>query len=133
MPDKNKYEFVASEKMPSGMTASVTFTGYYWDRQKNAEFWITLAVFKKRKQLKDLALKTTGKDGLLPLLFAKKAIIDFEKYILNKYGKYHEKMSITIGWTDNHRRNVYERGLKNCGFVYHKDSYGKKVLLKRIK
>lgn len=34
-------------------------------------------------------------------------------------------------WTDNRRRNVYERGLKSLGYTFGK-AFGKKALVKKI-
>ena len=129
---ESEYTFVAEKKMPSGMTARITFYGDYWDDQKTAEFNIFLVVFKKRKQISELYLKSTGKDGLKTLFFAKKAVFDFEKFIVEKYGRCHEKMFINIGWDDNQRRDLYYRGLKKYGYDFN-FFYGRKVLSKRIK
>ena len=66
------------------------------------------------------------------LFFAKKAVLDFEKFIVEKYGRCHEKMFINIGWDDNQRRDLYYRGLKKYGYDFN-FFYGRKVLSKRIK
>lgn len=131
MPSQDEYTFVVSKKMPSGMTAQVTFYGDYWDNQRTAEFTVWLVVFKKRKSIPSLVLEGTGRDGLKTLLFAKKAILDFEKFIVEKYGNCHQKVFINIGWDDNKRRNVYFRGLKNEGYKFDQFN-GNKVLSKRI-
>lgn len=132
MPNKDEYIFTAKRKMPSGMTAQITFYGDYWDDQRTAEFNVFLVVYKKRKDIHTSTLKQTGKDGLKTLLFAKEAIKEFETYIVSKFGNYHNKIFINIEWDDNRRRNVYHRGLKNDGFRF--DNFnGRKVLSKQIK
>jgi hypothetical protein len=53
----------------------------------------------------------TGKCGLEGLLWAKKQIIKFEKYIINKENGKH--IILFCGWKDEKRKNTYYRGLKN--------------------
>lgn len=129
---ENEYTFVAEKKMPSGMTTRITFYGDYWDNQRTAEFRIWLVVFKKRKQIPELTLHATGKDGLKTLFFARKAILDFEKFIVEKYGNCHEKMFINIQWDDNRRRDLYYKGLSNHGYSFGCFN-GLKALSKQIK
>lgn len=130
--ERNSYIFTVTDKMPSGMTVEINFVGYCWDDQKTAEFTIELNVYKKRKDKSSIFLKRTGKDGLKTLFFAKKAIKEFEPYILERYGYRHKKMFINIQWTDNKRRDIYYRGLKDIGYQFTMFN-GYKVLSKRIK
>lgn len=131
MPSQDEYTFVVRKRMPSGMTAQVTFYGDYWDNQRTAEFSVWFVVFKKRKTIPSLVLESTGRDGLKTLLFAKKAILDFEKFIHDRYGSCHQKIFINIGWDDNRRRDIYFRGLKNEGYRF-KQFNGNKFLSKQI-
>lgn len=130
--ERNSYIFTAKDKMPSGMTTEINFFGYFWDNQRTAEFLVVLDVYKKRKDKPNIFLKRTGKDGLKTLLFAKKAIKEFEPYIIEQYGRCHQKMFINIQWTDNKRRDIYYRGLKDIGYKFTMFN-GSKVLSKRIK
>ena len=130
--EKDTYSFVAKKKMPSGMTAQITFYGEHSDNQRIADFSIWLTVYKKRNQISGNVLKETGRDGLLNLIFAKQAIVEFENFILREWGHYHEKIFIWAGWDDNRRRRVYHRGLKDIGYDF-SEFRGQKVLLKRIK
>ena len=132
MPNKSEYVFVTKKKMPSGMTTKVSFYGDYGKNQRIAYFHIGLIIKKKRKQIDDLFMKESGKDGLKTLLFAKKALKEFEGFILEEYGNCHEKMFIVVEWDDNRRRNVYYRGLKDLGYEF-SDFKGNKTLLKQIK
>lgn len=131
MPNKNEYTFVTEKKMASGMTTRITFQGVHWDNQRTAEFSVWLTVFRKRKQISNIVLHETGKDGLKTLLFAKAAILDFEKFIVEKYADCHKKIFINISWDDSRRRNVYYRGLKKEGYAFNKFNR-KKVLSKKI-
>lgn len=130
--DGDYYVFSTAEKLPSGMTVEVVFQGDYSSDQRFATFNVVLDVFKKRKQKDDNYLHQTGKDGLKPLIFAKKAIEEFAPYILEQYGECHEKMVIQVLWADNRRRRVYERGLKSIGFEFN-NYFGYKALYKLIK
>lgn len=118
--------------MPIGMTVQVTFYGDYWDHQRTAEFTVWLVVYKKRKNIDTSFLQETGIDGLKTLLFAKKSILEFERFILSNYGDCHKKIFINIHWDDNRRRNVYLRGMKNEGYRM-TNFNGCKVLSKQIK
>ena len=129
---ENEYTFITEKKMPSGMTTRIIFYGDYWDNQRTAEFSIWLVVFKKRKQIPELTLHATGKDGLKTLFFARKAILDFEKFVVEKYGNCHDKMFINIGWEDNQRRDLYYKGMNSHGYDFTIFN-GKKVLSKQIK
>ena len=61
--------------------------------------------------------------------------ISVEKYIKDKIApnKFHKdnKYYVIVGWDNNRRRNVYERGLKKYGYQYTYDD-GYKHLKKRI-
>lgn len=128
------YDYTAKKKMPSGMTAEVTFSGYMNRRETSVTFYVGLNVYKKRSYRDSNWNKVTGKDGLKPMLFAREAIVDFEKWFLehSTYKDHHEDVFIAIQWTDKRRREAYHRGLKSLG--YHYDSHwGEKVLIKKIK
>jgi len=60
-----------------------------------------------------LSDKETGKCGLEGLIWAKKQLIEFEEFI--KENK-NEDVIISIYWTDNRRRDVYEKALKKNGY-----------------
>lgn len=78
----------------------------------------------------NINLKETGRNGLTPLLWAKKQIVDFEKWIVK--GTYDNKdIYICIVWDDNRRRNAYQYGLRKNGYIFGNiDGY--KCLYKQI-
>lgn len=66
-----------------------------------------------KKRLGFQSLKTTGKDGIKSLLWAKSCIIDFIEHMNMvdiKYGH------ITVFWDDSKRKRIYCYWLKNIGF-----------------
>lgn len=113
--------------LPSGQTIRIEFL-QYWSNDKYF-YNIYLVISHKRKQAEFTYNQTTGKDGLLGLLWAKRKIIEFEEFIKTE----HERIPVIIFcyWTDNRRRNVYERGLSSIGYKYNM-LFGEKVLSKRI-
>lgn len=89
---------------------------------------IVLKIINKKKQ--KTYLKSTGKCGLKGLLFAKEAIIFFEKYVIEKQ-YYTKHCFILCFWDDNRRRDIYYRSLKKIGYDY-KMMFGKKIIVKKI-
>lgn len=100
--------------LPSGQTIKIEFQED-WSKSKYY-YNIYLVISNKRKQADYTYGQVTGKDGLMGLLWAKKKIIEFEEFIKEK----HQDVPIVIycNWTDNKRRNVYERGLSKLGYKY---------------
>lgn len=128
--------YIAKCRMSSGMTTEISFLGHMTRGHSNEirydcpiEFHIGLNVYKKRKDKAFNFMKNTGKDGLATLLFARKAIIEFESFIQEKTCRYKD-IFIVVDWDDKRRRNVYERGLKSLGFEFDMLD-GKKCLIKK--
>ncbi len=90
---------------------------------------IYLVVMNKRKSEESTYLATTGKDGLKGLIWAKSKIIEFEKFIKDKY--IDKPIVIYCQWDNNRRRNVYERGLRSIGYKFNM-VFGKKALCKTL-
>jgi len=97
---------------------------------KKIYYFVAFTIFTKKKHMEQVTLKTTGKIGLSGLLWAKKRIIEFETYIKNKNFE-NKDICIAIGWDDNRRRRVYERGLQNLGFKF-KHIFNHKYLIKSL-
>ena len=113
--------------LPSGQTIRIEFQE---DWSKSKYFYnIYLVTSHKRKQADFIYGQQTGKDGLKGLLWAKDKIIEFEEYIKQKYSDI--PIIIYCCWTDNRRRNVYERGLRKLGYKYN-FIFGSKALSKTI-
>lgn len=114
--------------LPSGQTIRIEFQEG-WSSTKY-HYNIYLVISNKRKQANYTDLKTTGKDGLKGLLWAKKKIIEFEEFIKEEIKG--TPIIIYCSWDCNRRRNAYERGLRNLGYKYN-NLFGYKVLSKTIK
>ena len=109
-----------------------------WETYSSATkvIWnVFLYVTEKKKRGYEF-LKQTGKKGIVTLLIAKEILkYHIDKVILPKRGKDH---IIWINGDDRRRDRVYERGLRDLGFVYqencsyNKENYGR-GLIKRIK
>ena len=133
-------DYYIKEKLSNGQTLYIEFQTEY--RKECCGFWVYLIVYKKRKHLLNdgLFCKSTGdKLGIKTLLIAREIIIEFENFIKDIVTKKREegliskdlKYYIEVGWDDNRRRKVYERGLKKYGYDYTYEE-GFKYLRKRI-
>ena len=116
--------------LPSKQTIKIELESYIEvDRRKPMYYNVWLSIEHKRKNIENTEGKITGKDGVKSLLWAKKRLIEFEDIVKEDYKD--KEIYICIGWYDNKRRNVYERGLKNLGYEY-KVIFNKKYLIKKI-
>ncbi len=113
--------------LPSGQTIRIEFCEE-WSKSKYY-YGIYLVTSHKRKQADSTYGIATGKDGFKGLLWAKGKIIEFETFIKEKYPDI--PVVIYCTWTDNKRRNIYERGLSNLGYKYNL-IFNKKALCKTI-
>lgn len=112
------YGYYKTHRLKNNQTIGIYF--FKHEFSKYDEHVILLAIANKKKHLRQLILgekdiltdHETGKCGLEGLIWGKQQIIEFEKSNHCKDGDY-----ITIYWTDNRRRDVYEHGLKKLGFV----------------
>lgn len=117
-------------KLSNGQLAEILFEETY-RVNKFIDYNVVFVIGSKRKNLNCSKMDScsTGKVGLEGLIWAKKQIIEFEKFILKSNHK--EKVYISVLWSDNRRRKVYERGLKKLGFKY-QFAFGHKKLRKKI-
>lgn len=98
------------------------------DEYNSVIFWDVCFWIGKRNKCYQW-MNQTGHDGIKSLIWAKSCIVEFiEKYKLEKHSK---TCHICINWDDNHRRNVYARGLKDLGFEF-KRICKKKLLVKTL-
>jgi hypothetical protein len=96
---------------------------------KKVYYSVFFEILNKRKDSGKVTLIQTGKIGLTGLLWAKKKIEEFSKYISDK--KSGNTIMILVRWDDSRRRKAYERGLKSLGFRLIR-MYGKETLAKKI-
>ena len=122
--------FIDQELLPSGQTAYIEIA-----REKTNKIYyysIYFAIADKRKTIDNSMYHITGKDGLLGLIWARNKLIEFEQYIKERHCFDKTKKHILYCiWTDNRRRNVYERGLVPLGFsfmrVFNRKTLGKVI------
>ena len=130
--DYHTYGYFKTHKLKNNQTIGI----YFWKHElsKSNDYVILLAIANKKKHLRQLILgekdiltdHETGKCGLEGLLWAKKQIVEFEKSDCCKDGDF-----ISVYWSDNQRRDVYEYGLRKLGFMMgFRD--GKKCLSKKV-
>lgn len=125
--DYGYINYYRTTMLPSGQTARIEFNesctskGYYFS------IWLVLS--DKRKGTANTYLKSTGKDGLKGLLWAKQNVIDFEEFIKEELDGY--TVTIYTQWDDNRRRDTYHRGLSRLGYRYDK-VFGCKALSKIV-
>jgi hypothetical protein len=113
--------------LPSGQTIKIEFQ---FDESSDRYYYsIYLVTMDKRKSEHTTPLKTTGRDGLRGLLWAKQKIIEFEAFILDRPSA--KPITMCCIWTDNRRRDVYARGLKSLGYNFTM-LFGRKVLAKQL-
>ena len=122
--------YFAKETLPSGQTIYIEFQQDM--SGKNICYNIYLEIFNKKKEIGNNPqhLKSTGRDGVKGLLWAKQKVIEFEEYILDN-NRYNDKIIIYCHWDDKRRRDVYERGLNKIGYKFNR-LFDIKVLMKRI-
>jgi hypothetical protein len=131
----NKHEeecdnFSDEEILLSGNTIKIKFQEEII-KNKRYYYGIYLVITHKSKSEHQTVLKSTGKDGLLGLMWAKKKVKEFEDFIVD-YRSNFEKIVIYCYWDDNRRRNVYEYGLKSLGYRFDR-LWNQKALMKVIK
>ena len=85
------------------------------EKIENIHWYITFYIAQKRKHGFQ-QFKSTGKDGIKSLIWAKKCLIDFIEFIKET----HKDEYIIIYYDGNKRRNVYLYGLKSLGFYLSK-------------
>jgi hypothetical protein len=102
------YFYSFKEKLSNNQTLEMEF----WEEDKKY-IVVSASVYSKRKYVNS-EYKTYGKVGIESLLLAKLAIKLFIEFLVE------QKLSkkIIIFWSDNRRRNVYYRGLKELGFKF---------------
>jgi hypothetical protein len=128
-----KYEewnvFSDEEILPSGNTIKIKFQEEII-KNKRYYYGIYLVITHKSKSEQQTVLKSTGRDGLLGLIWAKNKIKEFENFIIDYHSNF-EKIVIYCYWDDNRRRNVYEYGLKSLGYKFNR-LWNQKALMKVI-
>lgn len=113
--------------LDSGQTIKIEFQE---DWSNNRYYYnIYLVTMNKRKLENNTYLKSTGKDGLKGLLWAKRKIKEFEEFIKEEHAN--TPKTIYCRWDDNRRRNIYAYGLKDLGYKYGM-VLNKKALYKNI-
>jgi hypothetical protein len=112
--------------LDSGQTIKIEFQE---DWTNNKYYYnIYLVIMDKRKSENNTYLKSTGKDGLKGLIWAKNKIKEFEIFIKEEHNK---STIIYCGWDNNRRRKVYEYGLKDLGYKFGM-IFNKKALYKNL-
>jgi hypothetical protein len=96
------------EKLSNNQTLEMNF----WEEDEKY-ISISAHVYSKRKHINN-DYSTYGKVGVESLLMAKLAIELFIDFLIER--RLNRKIIIT--WSDNRRRNIYYRGLKNLGFKF---------------
>ena len=131
----NNYGYFKTTKLSNNQTISIFFLKE--ELKRGLEYHVVLAISNKKKYIKQwifgerdiLSDRQTGKCGLEGLLWAKKQIIEFEKFLLED--KYSKDITICVNWLDNRRRKVYEYGLNKLGYSINY-RYNSKCLSKKI-
>lgn len=137
--DEIIHGFYKSKKLSNGQTAMIVFEEQIRTTKK-IEYSIIFAISNKKKNIikwlegKDdcLSDKSTGKCGIEGLIWAKQQIIDFEKFINERLKYYNQDIILYVWWTDNKRRNVYEKALGKIGYKI-AFRYCSKCLIKKIR
>lgn len=98
---------------------------HYW--------WVSFQIYSKRKHIEKNFedCKITGKCGLEGILFAKDAILEFEKFISTQYEVNENHHFIVVGWADKVRKKIYCHFLPRYGFVLGKYQ-GSGALIKEV-
>ena len=100
---------------------------------RSVHLGVYLQVYTKRKRIvqEEGSFAITGKNPLATVIYARKAFEALEKESLKGYNKNYDVI-IFIRWTNNLRRNIYERFLSPRGYRYGILN-NQKVLMKKWK
>jgi|GEM_PF-5884891 hypothetical protein len=115
-------------------TIFVLFQKEYIKKHERLEWYVVLWVYRKRKKADSMMFnkETTFENGILNLLFAKKAIIEFIDFIKKeRFSRYNSW--IIIQATDERRFNVYKRGVKGLNFITEFHNGAKSLIWKEEK
>jgi len=112
------------------------FNGYQYnvlviteESPKTIKYWIHASSGKKRREFEifeDKENKSLG--GIRSIFWIKEAMYDFPNYFKNKVRD--RQQYICIGWSNNRRRNIYSRLIKE-GFEFRSEQ-GRKILIKKL-
>lgn len=119
-----------STKLPSGNTIKLNLFEEY--NKGKYYFNVYLTTAHKKRNIDNQTLKTTGKDGLKGLTWARNKLIDFEEFIKWITDGAPESIYVIVYWDDNRRRRAYEYGLSKIGYTIGRYD-NKKCLIKKIK
>lgn len=109
-------------KLPSGMTAE-----FGCDIYEDNVVSIIFTVYRKRKKgWPDNPNESTGKDGLLPAVWALQCL-ELVEYALIDCG---EPAIISVGWMNNRLRDVYSKVLDKRGYYFQQYPHGKELIKK---
>jgi hypothetical protein len=112
-----------SHKLSNNQTINIYFLRF--ENYKSNEYSVVLAISNKRKHIKQWLLeerdaltnKETGNCGLEGLIWAKRQIKYFERFLYKRIGYYENNgVTISVYWSDSKRRIVYEYALGKLGF-----------------
>ena len=100
---------------------------------RSVHLGVYLQVYTKRKRIvqEEGSFAITGKNPLATVIYARKAFEALERESLKGYNKNYDVI-IFIHWTNNLRRNIYERFLSPRGYRYGILN-NQKVLMKKWK
>lgn len=99
---------------------------YIEESHKSVKFYFGAASGNKRDKLEVFEEKETkSRGGIKSLIWIKNQILGFPEYYDSKI----KNQYICISWSDNRRRNIYQR-LEKEGFQFMVED-GKKILMKK--
>lgn len=119
--------YICRHKLSNGQYCMIAFYEYSNEICDRIDYNVVFAVANKKKQLygffngtkeDNITLKSTGHCGLEALVWARRAILDFEEFIIEqaRYWNYTHSISISVAGEDNRRFNAYKKGLSRYGF-----------------
>lgn len=120
--DKDEYKYRVTNS--AGQTVELCISDFYTDQVEKRKFWTVLLYVNKKSRGYEFG-KSTGKAGMESLLIAKEMLKYHIEYIRSCY-KFYYKTYIYIWGDDKKRMNVYQRGLRDLGFVLTNETWGKK-------
>jgi hypothetical protein len=125
--DKRYTNLYYISKQFNGFTYNAVMT--LEESDKSVKYWFSISSGKKRKDFEifeEKGSKSFG--GIKSLFWLKECLLDFPNFFARRlYGR---NQYICIGWSDNRRRNIYERLVKE-GFQFMVEG-GRKILIKKL-
>jgi len=129
-------EWIKDPRYTNTYYTTKKFNGYQYnvlviteESPKTIKYWIHASSGKKRREFEIFENKENKSlGGVRAIFWIKEAMYDFPRCFKNMVRD--RQQYICIGWSNNRRRNIYSRLIKE-GFEFRSEQ-GRKILIKKL-